>query len=285
MVSVKPKTKNIKTKMAKKQKQPGYISLFSKHGFAAFSFLVAVVFALSSFSLVRADEFDAKIRKLEQQNNQKEIVHNQLGAQASSIRDTVNKLQNEINAKQAAINEYQNEVEHLKKEIAAAQKELDKQKRILGETIKTIYIEGDITTLEMLATSKNLSDFFDKQQYRESVRNKIKETLDKITQLKLDLNTKKQKTEELLKEQKTLQSELIQQRSKKNNLLSLKENQIASVENDIARNNKRISNLRRQQAIANLQLSGGRGVVAGDPNHGGYPSIYANAPQDSMVDQ
>lgn len=281
---IKNKTKSIKPKMSKNKKQPGYISLFSKHGFAAFAFIVAVVFGLSSFSLVKADEFEAKINKLQQQNNKKEVVYDQLGSEANSIRGTINKLQEEIDAKQAAINKYQTEVENLKKEIAAAQKELDKQKRILGEMIKTMYVEGDITTLEMLATSKNLSDFFDKQQYRESVRTKVKETLDKITQLKLDLNTKKQKTEKLLSEQRTLKSELVKQQSKKNNLLSLKESQRAAVEDDIARNNKRIASLRRQQAIANLQLSGGAGVVAGDPSHGGYPSRWANAPQDSMLD-
>ncbi len=293
MVSVKPKIKNKKTKMAKKQKQSGYISLFSKHGFAAFTFLVTAVFALSSFSLVRADEFDAKIKKLEQVNDQKQEVYEQLGSEANNIRDAINKLQSEINAKQAAIDKYQREVAKLEKEIAAAQKELDKQKRILGETIKTIYIEGDITTLEMLATSKNLSDFFDKQQYRESVRNKVKETLDKITQLKLDLSTKKQKTEELLKEQKALQAELLQQRSKKNNLLSLKESQKNAVENRITHNNKRIAELRRQQAIENARHQASGSVVVKGRCGGGYPADAVNGfgahwgcnyPQDNTID-
>ncbi|MEX2014686.1 MAG: CHAP domain-containing protein [Candidatus Saccharimonadales bacterium] len=276
MVSVKLKTKIQKTKMAKKRKQSNHISLFSKHGFAALTFLVVAVFSLSSFSLVKADEFEAKIKKLEQQNEQKDEVHDQLGSEASSIKGAINKLQDEINAKQAIIDEYQNEVGRLEKEIAAAQKELDKQRAVLGETIKTIYVEGDITTLEMLATSKNLSDFFDKQQYRESVRNKVKETLDKITQLKLDLNTKKQKTEKLLKEQKVLQDELLKQRSKQNNLLSLKESEKAAVEGDIAKNNERITELRRLQAIENAKHQASGSIVTKGKCGGGYPADAIN---------
>lgn len=293
MVSVNFKTKNNKIKMAKKKKNTRHINLVSKHGFAAFAFLVATVFALSSFSLVKADEFDAKIKRLEKQNNQKEAVHDDLGAEASSIQGAIDKLQAEIDSKEATIRQYQKEVEQLEKEIAAAQKELDEQKRILGETIKTIYVEGDITTLEMLATSNNLSDFFDKQQYRESVRNKIKETLDKITQLKLDLNTKKQKTEALLKEQQSLRSELLKQQSKKNHLLSLTKSQINAVEHAIAKNNAKISKLRRQQAIENARHQAGSSVVVKGRCGGGYPAVAinhlgrkwgCNYPQDNTID-
>lgn len=276
MVSVNSKTKNIKTKMSKKKKNPSHISLFSKQGFAAFTFIIAVVVGLSSFSLVKADEFDAKIKKLEQQNDQKQEVYDDLGSEANSIKEAIDKLQGEIDSKQAAINKYQKEVNRLEKEIAVAQKELDEQERILGEMIKTMYVEGDITTLEMLATSKNLSDFFDKQQYRESVRNKIKDTLDKITQLKLDLNTKKQKTEKLLDEQKTLQSELLKQRSKKDHLLSLTEGQKNAVENSMMKNNKRINELRRQQAIENAKHQASGSVIVKGRCGGGYPADALN---------
>ena len=292
MLSVNSKTKRIKTKMAKK-KNSNHISLFSKQGFAAFTFLVAVVVGLSSFSLVKADEYDAKIKKLEQQNNQKQVVYDELGAEASNIKDAIGKLQAEIDSKQATISKYQKEVQVLEQEIDAAQKELDEQERILGEMIKTMYVEGDITTLEMLATSKNLSDFFDKQQYRESVRNKIKETLDKITQLKLDLSTKKQKTEKLLNEQKALQSELLKQQSKKNQLLSLTESQRNTVESNMIRNNKKIAELRRQQAIENAKHQSGGSIVTKGKCGGGYPADAINNfgahwgcryPQDNTID-
>lgn len=285
MTSTNSKIKKIKIKMSKKKKHPGYISLASKHGFAAFAFLIAGVFAISSFSFVQADQFQEKINALRDQNEIKKDKNDELGAHASSLDDAINKLQGQIDAKQRIIDQHQAQVEKLKREIIAAQKELDKQKRILGETIKTIYVEGDITTLEMLATSKNLSDFFDKQQYRESVRTKVKETLDQITQLKLDLSTRKEKTEKLIAEQKDLQEELLGQRSEKNRLLALTKSEQAALDRQIRANNKRISKLQAEQAAANARLFAGSGatLVPGDGRNT-YPNPWRSAAMNRYID-
>ena len=281
-----------KTKMQKikNRAQKKHIYLSSKQGLLALSLLIALSFSLVSFSLVSADRFQEKIDALNAVNNQKQESLGVLNVEASSLNDAVNKLQAQINAKQAAINRYNAEISKLKAEIKKAEQELAIQKRILGQTIRTIYVEGDISTLEMLATSKNLSDFFDKQQYRESVRAKVKDTLDKITQLKLDLNTRKEKTEKLLAEQKELQDELIGQRSKKDHLLSLNQNEQSRLDSQIRKNNTRIAELQRQQIIANSRFIGapGRGVACG----GGYPGSTpgpagnwgCNHPKDNTID-
>lgn len=279
------KYKNTKIKMQKQKKsQYRHIVLSSKEGLFSLSVVAALAISTASFSFVSADKYDAQINALSKQNSKSQSAHSQLDVEATSISDAIHKLQAQIDAKQAAINKDQAEIAKLKVQIAQAEKELKKQKKVLGESIKTMYLEGDISTVEMLATSKNLSDYFDKQQYRESVQNKIKSTLDKITQLKLDLNTKKQKTEEILKEQQALKNQLVSQRSEKDRLLHLNESQQNVLENSIKKNNAKISKLRAQQAAANQALSGGRGVSAGDPGHGGYPSVWDNSAQDSMLD-
>lgn len=281
-----PKTKSkIKMQKSGQSNHYGSIILTSKEGIFALVTVMALALSTASFSLVSADRFDRQIQALSQANDQKQAKTNRLSVQATSLSDAISKLQAQIDTKQAAINQYSDEIARLKVEIRKAEIELAKQRKVLGESIKTIYLEGDITTLEMLATSKNLSDYFDKQQYRSSVQEKIKNTLDKITQLKLDLNTKKEKTEGLLKEQQQLRNQLVSQRSEKNRLLSLNQSQRNALNASIRANNAKIADLRAQQAIANRQLSGGGGVVAGDPGRGGYPSVYANAPQDSMIDR
>jgi surface antigen len=279
-----PKYKN-KTKMKKSATEDKrHIFLLSKEGILALLAIVVMSFFTAGFSLVSAVNYQQQINALSQDNSNKQAKNNQLGVQANSLSDAISKLQAQINAKQAIIYKHQQEVEKLKIEIAAAQKELDKQRKILGADIKAMYLEGDISTLEMLATSKNLSDYFDKQQYRRSVQEKVKNTLDKITQLKLDLNTKKKKTEELIAEQQQLKNQLVSQRSEKDHLLSLNQNQRASLDRSIRANNAKIAKLRAAQALANRQLSAGGAVVAGDPGHGGYPSVWANSPQDSRLD-
>ncbi len=70
-----------------------------------------------------------------------------------------------------------------------------------------MYVEDDISTLEMLASSKDLSDFVDKQQYRNSVKNKIKLTLDRITELRHQLKGQKESLESTIKEQQVIHNQ------------------------------------------------------------------------------
>lgn len=273
----------IKNKM-QKIKTFGQIDHIKKYSFSVFCMVMTLLVTVAGLSFVQADQYDAKIRALANANSTNKDQLSDLGAQASSLSDAIDKLQAQINSKQEQINRHQAEVDKLKVEIHKAEIELNKQRRILGETIKTIYVEGDISTIEMLATSKNLSDFFDKQQYRESVRNKVKETLDTITQLKLDLKTRKEKTEKLINEQKLLQKELIGQRGEKDHLLSLNKNEQAALDSEIRSNNKKIAKLRSQQAAANARLFGGTRIIAGSNGRDTYPNKWRNAPQDSMID-
>ncbi len=232
----------------------------------------------------RADQYEAQIQALNAENGNKRNTQNQLGAEAASLSDTIAKLQAEINAIQQKITDNQNRVNDLNKQIAAAEIELEKQKDLLGETIKAMYLEGDISTVEMLASSKNLSDFFDKQQYRESVRSKIKTTLDKITQLKLDLSTQKDTVEKLIAEQQTLQGQVVAQRAENDRLLGLNQEQRSELDSQIKANNSKISQLRAQQAAENAKLFRGVRVIAGSNGRDTYPEIWRNAAQDSLID-
>jgi len=153
---------------------------------------------------------------------------------------------------------------------------------LLGSNIRQMYLEGQISTLEMLASSNDLSEFVDRQQYRNSVKNKITETLDKITALKQELASKKNQIEARVKEQQSLQSELASERAQNDRLLGLNEGQQASLDRQIRSNNKKIEELRRQQVLENLRLFGGAGggIIGG----GGYPWGGAKCIHNGSID-
>ncbi len=247
--------------------------------------LVAVLsggFLLYPFTRVTADQFDEQIKALNQNNTVKYQERYQLGSEASSLNDTIGKLQGQINVLQGEITANQNKRDDLQRQITAAEEELARQKKLLGADIKQMYLEGQISTLEMLASSKNLSDFVDRQQYRNSVQDKIKATLDKITLLKHQLKSQKETVEKLLDDQKNMQSQLDAQKGEQNRLLGLNLQQQNAVNQQIKSNSTLIASLRAQQAAANARLGGT--AEPGDPNHGGYPAIWDKASQDSMFD-
>jgi surface antigen len=203
--------------------------------------------------------------------------------QANGFQATIDALQTQIDGLQNQIDINNAKSRDLQTQIETAQAELDQQKKILGENIKAMYLEGDISTIEMLATSKDLSAYFDKQQYRDTVKSKIKDTLDRVTILKQQLKTQQAQLNDLIAQQTNLRAQAAAQQAEQARLLGLNTDQRSTLDSQLKSNFSKISDLRRQQAIANAQL-GGASLVPGDPNHGGYPANWANAPQDSVTD-
>jgi surface antigen len=232
--------------------------------------------------IVRADSFQDQINAL---NAQKAVTQGQLDAlqlQASSYQDAIDKLQAQINGLQAAINANTAKQHALEAQIAAAEAKLEEQRAGLSQDLKAMYVGGQMSAVEMLATSKSLSDYVNAETYSSAVQNKIQATLDEIKALQARLKDQKAQVEELLAEQQQQKSQLDAAQAQQQRLLAMNEGQQATYNQQIRDANSQIADLRRQQLLANQSLGGQ--VVAGDPNHGGYPSYLANAAQDSLVD-
>ncbi len=232
--------------------------------------IVAIFFVVSVLLVpfVNADRFEQEITELKQDNAQSRSLVDQLTEEAKSLEDAINKMQAQIDALQAQIAANKNKSAELKVKIAEAEIELAHQKDVLGQNIKAMYLEGQISTLEMLATSKDLSQFVDKQQYRDVVKSKIKGQVDAITALRLELQAQKEEVERLIKEDNQLKTEIGKQQTERNRLLNLNQTEQNDFNQKIAQNNERIKDLRQQQALENIRLfGGGDGVIGG----GGYP--------------
>ncbi len=249
--------------------------------------LLVVAGVLISVSIyggfVRADDYDTQIRKLQNQNVKSQNKVDALFDQATSYQDAIDKLQQRIDSLQATIDKAQAQSDLLQGQIDKAKADLEHFKGLLGESIRTMYEEGQISTLEILASSNDLSDFVNKQQYRTAVQDKVKSTLDQINELKTTLEQKQRQLDSLIREKQQQQDELGAARTKQQKLLNYTSAQKASFETRINKNNSEIASLRAQQAAAN-QGHFGYSVSPGDPGHGGYPTRLDRAAQDSLID-
>ncbi len=230
--------------------------------------VLVVAFAGVVHPKVKADQFDQQIKELQSQNNQSQQKIDALRVEAGSLEATINGLNQQIAGLQAEIQTNENKKADLERQIAEAEAELVKQRRVLGQNIKAMYLEGQITTLEMLASSKDLSEFVDKEQYRNSVKDKVKHTLERVADLKNQLRTQKNQVEVLIKEKQGLQDQIATQKAEQDRLLGLNQADQAATDQQIKDNFKRITDLKRQQAIENMRLFGGSGGTIGG---GGYP--------------
>jgi len=265
--------------MRAKSQKPQSSFLKKAGALVALSCLVVAGF---TSPLIRADQFDQQIANLQAQNNSAQGVLNGLESQAASLQAVVDQLQAQINAIQAQIAANEAQQAQLQAQIDADEQQIAHERQVLGEDLKTMYVDGQMSTIEELATSKNLSDYFDKQVYRESVQSKIQSTLKEIADLQAQLKLQKTQVDTLIASEKTQNDQLAADQAQQQALLNMNEGQQASYNAQIASNNSQISDLRRQQAIANSRYNIGN--FKGDPGNGGYPSAWAYAPQDSMID-
>jgi surface antigen len=197
-----------------------------------------------------------------------------LAAQAANYQDAINQLDQQIALLQQSIVSDQLKSEDLQKQIDQAQTDLNHEKQVLGENIKAMYLEGNISTLEILASSNNISDFVNKQEYRNSVQSKVKTTLDKINALKLQLTEQQKELDTDLANLKTQQSQLSSTQAQQAQMLAYTEGEKAAYDQQASANQSQINKL-RQQLIA-LNTAGSSGTSYGGACGGGYPGDAVN---------
>lgn len=264
-------------------KQTSNRQILKSHKYLKSFVIIAVAVIVGTSGAVGAATLQEQINNLRAENNNLQTQRQNLLAEAESIEAVISTLQAQINDMQAKISENEARLVSLRKEIVKTEAEIVHQREVLGQNIRAMYLEGDMTTLEMLATSNDLSHYIDKAQYRTNVQDKVKETLDKINALKQQLETQKTTTERIVAEQKTIQAELGVQRAEQARLLALNESQRGSLNSQMSANSSKIADLRRQQAAANARLFAGRGTV-NVPDSTGYPWANYNPFPNSSAD-
>lgn len=234
-----------------------------------------------------------QIDNLDQQNSQAQSVLNGLQLQASSYQNAISQLQSQINDIQSGIAANQAEQTQINQEITSDESQITQQKTLLGKDIEAMYVDGQLTTVEMLATSGNLSNFVNAETYKSAVQDKLQSILTQIASLEDKLEGQKTQLQQTLQTEQAQQTTLQSDQSQENQLLSMNQSQQDTYNQQIQANNTQIAALRAQQAAANASIasyvklppSGGSGGACdiGEGN-GGYPMELCNAAQDSITD-
>ncbi len=241
-----------------------------------------------------ADSYDDQISALSQQAA---AAQSQANADATQITNYQGKLA-QLNAQISALNSQiqLNQLQYTKvsSDIAANEAQLATAKTDLGADIKAMYLASSVTPLEMIASSKNLSDFFNEQQYQDTIRGKIEGAMSSIEALKSKLEAQQNQLTLILNTEHAQQGQLATAQSQANQLLALAEQNAAAANAQVASANSQISNLRAQQAAMFAKLAGAtsgglgdftfRNLSFGGQCGGGYPGYLCNSPTDSTVD-
>ncbi|HVA11252.1 MAG TPA: CHAP domain-containing protein, partial [Candidatus Dormibacteraeota bacterium] len=258
--------------------------------------LVALLLVSGGFTrLVRAvtcssvSDCQGQISNLNGQNAQTQASINSLQLQSEGYQSAINTLDAQIGSLEAQISSNQAHQASIEQQIIANQQEIAIKKASLADDVKTMYINGSMTTIEELATSKNLSEYVDKQEYQTVVQNQLTTIIQQITALENTLQQQKAQVDQLLTAQNAQNAQLSAAQAQQAQLLSLNQQQQDSYNAQVSANQHAISALQAQQAAiiqAGTQSLGGGGSGGSGcgayHGSGGYPAVWCNAYQDSI---
>lgn len=241
---------------------------------------LALVLALSALiggaAIVHADQYDDQINALNAQNAKTQNLVNGLASQATSYQNAIDTLQQQIGSLQSAIQINQAKQVQLQQQIVVDQQQIDQEKSSLADDIKTMYIDGQMTTIEELATSNNLSDYVDKEEYRTTVQNQLDAKIKAIADLEGQLQQQKGQLDIVVKSEQQQNDQLSSAQSQQQQLLAYDQGQQAAYNSQIQSNQSQIATLRAEQIAANRKLVGTGKVDASGSCGGGYPVDAVN---------
>lgn len=220
--------------------------------------LMVIAAPLAMAEKAYARDFDAEINALQGEINQYKSQANALQQQIGSLQNAVAGLENQKNIIQTQIDLNEAKLAQLQQQIKDTEDEIAASKDALGTTLASIYIDDKISPLEMLASSQNIGDYVDKQEYRSSVQDQLAKSIQTIKELKAKLESDKKNVTAVLDDQKTQRNSLVANQQAQQSLLDQTKGQESQYQALIGSTQQKLRAVAEQQraAIARLTNNG-----------------------------
>lgn len=264
---------------------PVSVSLASRASLVAMSVLLAGsgIFGLASHVLAR--DYDAEIRAKQQEADNYNSEASRLGEMADSLQSELDKINGQIATIQAQIADSQKKINNLNTQIKKNEAAIKQNRKTMGQILADLYVDDQISPLEMLASSKNISDYIDKQEQRSSLKSSLNDKIKEIKSLQKKLEENKKAVENTLRDQELQRNTMAAKQSEKSKLIADTKNDQNNYTALAQKRNAEVAKLREEQAAVNRRaLGNGVSIPGGIPGGGGYPGVWANAPLDAYVD-
>ena len=206
----------------------------------------------------RANELGDAMQQQKDITNQTNQVRGQLNkltysadkikTELALLEKQIAEAQTRLGQKQAALAEAQKQVLSAQKELDQKHKELEDRRVALGKRAKGIYESGQVSYLEVLFQSSDLSDFITRTEYFATL-------VSNDRQLLMDIQTQKdliiKKTNELQSKRDQASQLQVKAASEKDNLDKTKDKQRVALEQNKNAQQEAFENIERLEAEAN----------------------------------
>ncbi len=204
----------LKTKKLSNKKFSGLVAAVVAIASVA-AFIPSYAFAVSWICQKSAECMEAAEREAAAQ-----AKANEAQATANEYQAKVNQLEAEVANMTAQIAESEARAEELQHQIEETEAKLKEQQGILADLLIQIHFESRTDSLSILASSKTLSDYAERQNRIETLKNQINLSAGYIKEAKEKLEADKASVEEIIESQKAMRSVLATKQAEQQDLVA-----------------------------------------------------------------
>jgi len=255
-------------------------------GVGACSVLAVLATPIQMANIAYADQFEEQIRVIQGEVDALQGKAGELNQKADSLKQAIASLKTEQRMIQAQIELSQAKFDKLSSDIAENKEKLKQNQAALGEMFADLYVDDEVSPLEMIASSNNVSEYMDKQEYRTAVSERLNDTITSVKDLKKQLEDDQKKVKQVLADQASQKKAKQAKEAEQKKLLKETKGKESAYRKQMSSKQGEIDSLRQQQAaaIASRASTGTGYTQLGGGGGGGYPAQWANAPMNSYVD-
>lgn len=154
------------------------------------------------------EEIESSENKIDRLQNKKDTLENRL----ETIKVDIEKTQVALERTKSKITSVQQRIKETKQELA-------RKKEQIQENAKILYKNGDPSTLEILFSSDNFSDFISRREYLQSAKDSLNKAAEETKQLQSSLEEEKAELAVLKREQQSDKNALQHKKEKQQEIL------------------------------------------------------------------
>lgn len=231
---------------------------------AAVVMTLSIPMAITTSNSVYARDYEAEIQAVQNKINAYQDEARKLSKKAQTLENELAKLTSEKASIQAKVDLSQAKHDKLKKDIKDNEKKIADNRDALGLTIADMYVDTNISPLEMLASSNNIGDYVDKQTYQASMSKQLSDKINEIQKLKAELEKQRVAVTRVLADQTNQRNALAEKEAERSRLVREtrgKESAYQDLTEEAKAKKKQIVKA-QQDAIAAAYNNGGGGMIS-----------------------
>lgn len=180
-----------------------------------------------SVSARTADEIGVEIQQLQEEIEKAQQQASELKAKSETLQNELNTVAAQRTVIEHQIKATQSQYEKLLIEIKETEENIEKNRKTLGSLLAKMSIEDDLSPIERIASSENISTALDDFEYQSAIKTKLANQVKEIKEQKEALETKRDQVAQNLEDQKSFEGELQAKIAEQNKLIEIAKSEAA----------------------------------------------------------